>query len=199
MRETESQTIAAELIAMAEEDGRVREELARDGSLFHGYHPRMQTIHDRNAGRLAAIIDAHGWPGKPVVGEQAAHAAWLILQHAIAHPALQRRGLDLVKNEADADPIETAMLEDRIRGFEGRGQVYGTQFDWDAAGEMSPLPIENPEGVDQRRASIGLGPLEAAITDHRAAVARGPEKPPADWDRRRRDLQAWLKRVGWRS
>ena len=31
-----------ELVAMAEEDQRVRAELASDGSLFDGYHPRMR-------------------------------------------------------------------------------------------------------------------------------------------------------------
>jgi len=46
-----------ELLAMAEEDRRVRAELAADGSLFDGYHPKMQAVHDRNAARLTAVIE----------------------------------------------------------------------------------------------------------------------------------------------
>jgi hypothetical protein len=39
----------------------------------------------------------------------------------------------------DAPALQAAMLEDRIRAFEGRPQRYGTQFDWDANGEPSPV------------------------------------------------------------
>ena len=195
------QALAAELISLAAEDGRVRDELARDGSLFHGYHPRMQAIHDRNAGRLAQVIDRHGWPGRSMVGEEAAHAAWLILQHAIGHPALQRRGLALLREAArgEVHPIEAAMLEDRIRCFEGRGQVYGTQFDWDEAGNLGPLPIEDAGNVDRRRAEIGLGPLAEDLERRRVAIVQSGERPPPDGAQRRRDFETWLRQVGWRT
>ncbi len=195
------QVLAAELISLAAEDGRVRDELARDGSLFQGYHPRMQAIHDRNAGRLTQVIDQHGWPGRSMVGEEAAHAAWLILQHAIGHPALQRRGLALLRETArgEVHPVEAAMLEDRIRCFEGRGQLYGTQFDWDEAGHLAPLPIEDAGNVDVRRAEIGLGPLAEDLERRRVAGMRSGEQPPADWSQRRREFEAWLREVGWRT
>ncbi len=190
--------LAAELVAMADADLRVRQELATDGSLWAGYHPRMQAVHDRNAGRLTEILDTHGWPGRSLVGERAAHAAWLILQHAIGHPDLLRRGLALLQAApaGEVSAIELAMLDDRIRGFEGRGQLYGTQFDWDDEGQMSPLPIEDPAGVDQRRATVGLGPLAEAVERHRAESG---ETAPADRERRRREQEAWLERVGWRQ
>ena len=88
-----SAALRDELVAMAEEDQRVRAELAAEVSLFDGYHPTMQAIHDKNAVRLTEIIEQHGWPGRGLVGEDGARAAWLILQHAIGHPDLQRRGL----------------------------------------------------------------------------------------------------------
>ena len=47
------------------EDHRVRAELAADGSLFDGYHPRMRAVHEANAERLAAILSERGWPGEP--------------------------------------------------------------------------------------------------------------------------------------
>src|SRR4051794_34670761 len=89
-----------ELLAMAEEDQRVRAELAADGSLFQGYHPDMQAVHDRNAARLTEIVEGYGWPGRSLVGEDGARAACLILHHAIGHPALQRRGLVLLQQAA---------------------------------------------------------------------------------------------------
>jgi hypothetical protein len=65
-------TIRRELLEMAAEDGRVRAELAADGSLFQGYHPRMRAVHDRHAARLAPILATHGWPGERPVGEDGA-------------------------------------------------------------------------------------------------------------------------------
>ena len=193
--------LARELSAMADEDRRVRAELARDGSLFDGYHPRMRAVHDRNAARLTEILDAHGWPSRSCVGERAAGDAWMILQHAIGHPALMRRGLELLRGApaGEIPPIEIAMLDDRIRSFEGRGQLYGTQLDWDDAGELSPLPIEDEENVDRRRASIGLPPLGEDLRQRRAALAKTQEVVPRDVEQRRRERDAWRERVGWRT
>lgn len=72
-----------ELLSLVEDDIRVRAELAASAALFEGYDSRMADVHQRNAQRLDAIIQQHGWPGKSLVGEEGADAAWLILQHAI--------------------------------------------------------------------------------------------------------------------
>jgi hypothetical protein len=154
--------IAEELIQMHEEDMRVRNRLAADGSLFQGYHPEMESVHRRNAARLRQIIEEHGWPGRTLVGEEAAHAAWIILQHSIGEPEFMRRGFRLVQIAAAAgeiDPKLAAMLEDRICVFEGRPQKFGTQFDWDENGQMSPNKYDDLRLVEERRCAIGLTPL----------------------------------------
>ena len=61
--------LSAELIAMAEEDQRVRSRLAESGDLFDGYNVEMEAVHVRNATRLKQIIALHGWPGRSLVGE----------------------------------------------------------------------------------------------------------------------------------
>lgn len=194
------QSVRTELLAMAAEDLRVREELARSGALFEGYHPRMRELHERNAARLAAIMEEHGWPGSSLVGEDAAESAWLILQHAIGDPSLQRSGLSLLREAAvvgEVSLIHVAMLEDRIRSNEGRGQRYGTQFDWDEHGLISPLPIEDEPNVDQRRAEIGLAPLAQDTARKRQLAAENGEKPPQNWNARQREKQEWLRSTGW--
>ena len=185
---------------MAAEDLRVREELARSGALFEGYHSRMRELHERNAARLAVIMERHGWPGKSLVGEDAAKSAWLILQHAISDPSLLRRGLSLLRNAAaigEVSLIQAAMLEDRISSNEGKGQRYGTQFDWDEHGRISPLPIDDESNVDQRRAEIGLAPLAEVIARMRQLAAESGEKPPHDWKARQREKLEWLRSTGW--
>jgi hypothetical protein len=193
--------LAQELVRMADDDERVRAELLQSGELFEGYHPRLREVHDRHAARMVEILDAHGWPGRPLVGDAGARAAWLVVQHAIAHPALQRRALRMLQDAPAGDvlPREVAMLEDRIRIFEGRPQRYGTQFDWDDRGELSPLPIDEPSTVDDRRRAIGLAPLAQAIASHRTQAAAAGEFRPRDLAARRQALDAFCRDVGWRN
>jgi hypothetical protein len=194
--------IRSELLTMAEEDGRVRAELAADGALFGGYHPRMRAVHEANAERLASILRARGWPGEPRVGPEGAKAAWIIVQHAISRPAFQREALEALRQAAtrgEVPAMQPALLEDRIRTLEGRPQRYGTQFDWDESGELRALPLEDPEGLDERRSSVGLPPLADAARQHRAAAAMNGEGPPRDWTAYRRRLEQWLREVGWRE
>lgn len=67
-------TLRDELVAMAEEDQRVRAELAADRLLFDGYQPRMKAVHDKNAARLTEIIQQHDWPGRGLAGEEGARS-----------------------------------------------------------------------------------------------------------------------------
>lgn len=193
--------LADELLAMAGRDAAVRQRLLESGQLFDGYHPEMEAVHNENGRRLAEIIERYGFPGRSLVGEDGAQAAWLIVQHAIGLPSLQRAALPLIgvlAARGEIPPVNAAMLEDRIRCFEGKRQRFGTQFDWDEADELSPLPIEDIERVDTLRAEVGLPPLERSIALHRARARASNERPPKDGAKKERERQVWLKRVGWR-
>ena len=183
-------------------DLEVREELVRTGELFDGYHPRMEAVHRQNGRRLAEILDAHGWPGRSLVGEDGANAAWLVAQHAIGSPDLMRRSRDLVTRaiaSGEAEPWTFAYLDDRIRTFEGLLQRYGTQFHRDETGRLAPLPIEDPEEVDARRGEVGLEPLAERLAKMRSVAAAEREGPPPDREAWLRGYEAWLREVGWRE
>ena len=185
---------------MAAADERLRDELLRDGSLFEGYNPRMAELHARNARQLAAIVQDVGWPGRALVGEDGAEAAWRVLQHAIGSPAVQRGCLPLLREAAgrgDVPAAYPAWLEDRIAFSERRPQRYGTQFDWDRQGRMSAWPVEDVEGLAVRRAVVGLPPLEEQQERLRATVAREGERPPADYDGRQPAIREWAEQTGW--
>jgi hypothetical protein len=186
-----------QLLAMVAEDRRVRAELAATGELYQGYAPRMEDVHRRNAEDLLAIVREHGWPGRALVGEDGMHAAWLVLQHAIGQPEVQRGCLPLMREavaHGDATAAQVAYLEDRIAFFERRPQRYGTQFDWDERGFMNPWPIEDPEGVDARRAEVGLPPLAERIAQIRKQTAGAV---PPDHAKRQAEMLAWSRSVGW--
>ena len=55
-------------------------------------------------------------------------------------------------------PANIAYLQDRVLMRRGEPQIYGTQF-VGIGGELSVHPIIDPKHVDERRASVGLGPF----------------------------------------
>jgi hypothetical protein len=192
----------AELIAAANRDMQKRRELAASRRLFSGYHPEMEAIHVENARVLGEALDAIGWPGRAKVEDDGAAAAFMILQHAISVPDLQRRGLELILEsipDGQANLLDAAYLTDRIAMYEGRPQTFGTQFDWDANGQLSPAPIRDEASVDERRAEIGLPPMADTIAEMRANVAAEGERAPPDHAERRAQFEQWARRVGWRA
>lgn len=184
---------------MAKNDLSVREALVADGSLGRAlYHPRMEAVHINNAARLADIIEQYGWPGNSLVGEEGAWAAWLIAQHAIGNPPFMRHCLTLLKQAAsnsDVMPWQAAFLEDRIRMYEGKPQIYGTQFQPNNNGELEPYSIENPESVNARRLAVGLNTIEERTAELIAQSTRENIPTPPDLDEQ---YQQWLYSVGWR-
>jgi hypothetical protein len=197
------ENLRQDLLAMRAEDERVREELAQTGELFDGYHPKMEAVHLKNAARLEEMLAENGWLGKSLVGEDGAEAAWLIVQHAISRPDLQRKFLPLLKEQAERgeNPVwQAAFLEDRILSFEGKPQIYGTQFDWNERDAMSPKQIFEPEKIDERRAAVGLEtPYSEYIKAHNEAVRKSNEKPPVNFDERQRKFEEWAHKTGWRA
>ena len=190
------------LVAAARRDLDTRTRLAASGELFNGYHPEMEAVHDENAALLTRVFDDIGWPGRREYGDDGAGAAFLILQHAIGHPDLQRRGLTLLLDaipEDQANPLDVAYLSDRISIFEGGAQTFGTQFDWDANGQLSPAAVRDPETLDERRASVGLPPMAETIAHMRADAAAEGDTAPADLAERRAAYDAWARKVGWRA
>lgn len=190
------------LLRMLKMDYQYRDQLAKEGRLMDAYDPLMEKIHTDNGRRLEKIIAQHGWPHHSLVGEDGEEAAWVLAQHAISIPLLQRQVLDLLKAVRDPTPKmrrRIAKLEDRICFFEGKKQKYGTNFDWDEHQQMSPTPIDRPENVDALRDEMGLPPLAKAIAKMRHEVEGAGIKPPKNPLQKQKEFTAWLKRTGWRG
>ena len=116
-----------------------------------------------HAERLWAILDDYeSWPGRSLVGDDGARAAWLVAQFAIDDVGLQRRCLEMLEVSVacgDADPVHLAYLLDRVRMNDGRDQLYGSQFVLGEHGGLEPWPVDDPVAVDARRAKLGLPPF----------------------------------------
>jgi hypothetical protein len=195
---TMNELIRDELLAMDAEDHRVRQELSNEGALGDGYYPLMESVHTRNAARLKEIISQHGWPGRALVGDEGAFAAWRIAQHAIGDPPFQRlclRLLDEATVHGDVSPQHPAYLLDRIRMYEGKPQIYGTQFMPNEEGYWAPWKIEDPEHVEERRSAIGLRPLAELLREPDPSSRPSRERLEA-WSR---GYDEWLRKTGWRE
>lgn len=192
---------ANKLIALKERDLAHRNRLVETGHLSQdGYDPEMARVHRENTLALEEIIDAIGYPTIDKVGKQGSEAAWLVIQHAIGQPAFMRKCATLLARavaEQRASAVDLAYLTDRIAVFEGRSQLYGTQFDWDENGEMSPQHIADIETVNRRRVGIGLPRLEEQIKRMRARVLAEKLVPPSDLAERTTRFDAWRRSVGW--
>ncbi|WP_204035182.1 DUF6624 domain-containing protein [Micromonospora qiuiae] len=126
----------------------------------------------RRTDRLRDIVNRHGWPDARLVGVDGASAAWLIAQHADHDVAFQRRVLGLMcvaVAAGTADATELAYLEDRVAVNSGRPQIYGTQFGGCEDGRSVPRPIADEAGVHERRAKVGLQPLEEYLAQFQDA------------------------------
>ena len=195
-----NEDLRVELEHMRRRDERTRSRLMESGELFEGYSEEMERLHLENAARLEEILDDSGWPTRSEVGEAGVESAWLVAQHAISRPDLQRRCLsELIEAvaEEEAPAWQVAYLADRIRVNEGRPQIYGTQLDWNAEGELAPQPIEAPAEVDRRRAEVGLVPLAEAVELARRHARVEGHLPPADREGSRERREEWARRVGW--
>ncbi len=122
---------------------------------------RIGDIDAQNTAFMKATVEKYGWPGKSLVGEEAANAAWLLVQHADADRAFQARCLELITaafEKGEVTGVQVAYLTDRVLVGQGKKQMYGTQF-VGVGDEMKPAPIEDEANVDARRAKVGLSTL----------------------------------------
>lgn len=192
--------IAETIIDLKNADLALRGKLIQTENLSNGYHEEMKELHNRNAKILNDIIDSIGYPTINKVGKEAGEAAWLVIQHSIAQPEFMKKCAELLKNvvqKNQADPKNLAYLTDRIAVFEGKPQRYGTQFDWDENGNLSPNFFDDLIKVNERRKSIGLNTLEeqTAILRNQAKIEN--QSPPSDFEKRKQEMEAWKQDVGW--
>jgi hypothetical protein len=158
------EVLRAEVIRRHALDQEIRRTLGTAEALSPEHLRRMADTDADNSGWLRDVLARHGWPGRSVVGDDGAHAAWQLAQHADRHPDLQRECLDALGEAArrgDASLAHLAYLTDRVLSGRGEPQLYGTQF-WygpDGRGALRPKPISDPEHLEERRAAAGLEPF----------------------------------------
>lgn len=192
--------IAEIIIGLKNADLELRDKLILNRQLSDGYNEEMAGLHNKNAEILNEIIDQIGYPTIDKVGEESSEATWLVIQHSIGQPNFMKKCLKLLENavvEKKADSKNLAYLSDRIAVYENKPQLYGTQFDWDENGELSPHPLDDLIKVNQRRKLLGLNTLEEQTAMIRKQAKNENQSPPIDFEERKKEIEKWKKSVGW--
>ncbi len=150
-----------EILRMANEDQEARRSVIEKAD-EPGWQ-RVEQIDGKNTSRLKTIVAQYGWPGRSLVGEDGAHAAWLLVQHAAQDLMFQKDCLEKMKQSFKGGEVsarDLAYLVDRVAVAENKKQLYGTQFIFiGRCDDMKPQPIEDEQHVDERRKSVGLTTL----------------------------------------
>jgi hypothetical protein len=191
---------AEKIIALKNADMALRNRLIQSKQLHKGYNKEMEALHIKNADQLNEIIESIGFPSMEKIGKEANEAAWLIIQHAISKPEFMRKCLTMMGKQVKQtleERRQMAYLMDRIAVFEGKPQLYGTQFDWDEKGLLHPSPHDGLERVNKRRKSIGFNSLEEQTDLMRNQVKNENQIPPSDFELRKKEIESWKKQVGW--
>jgi hypothetical protein len=161
-----NEALRDELLEMSARDRQARLELPpRDAPEFPAARDALLAMDARHTARLEHLLEVHGWFGFGLVGRDGAQAAWLIAQHADGNRAFQRRFLAAMPDavsRGDADAQQLAFLTDRVCIGSGQAQVYGTQLRVTES-RLEPFEIEDMARVDERRAALGLEPLEVYL------------------------------------
>lgn len=110
---------------------------------------------------LKAIVARHGWPTIAMVGFDASNDATAMLTHTRDHAwqlSLVPR-LEKLAGEGKIDGSALATVVDKELVSEGKPQRYGTQFRV-VDGAMAMIAVEDPAGLDARRAMVFLMPIK---------------------------------------
>lgn len=185
----------SKLTPLVERDHFIREGLLSRGILSDSYHREMEKVQLENARKLQGLIEKNGFPVLSNAGEKGVRLAWIIIMHSISLPNFMRECLTQMRLAAAAQDYSLELLayaEDRVLFFEGKPQLYGTNFDWQDS-EMKPTPIQDISSLPYRRRSMGLPPMPAEVS----RVTE--ERPPRDPVKKAIEFELWLKKVGWRS
>ncbi|MCF8503413.1 MAG: hypothetical protein K9G59_00740 [Caulobacter sp.] len=178
--------LLAELFLRTARDQAARESLSWQAkkTFARGLSSTALLLYDGLVSRDAAEADAasrlwldsvyarRGWFLVSRDGKDADKFAWLIIQHADADRAFQRRAigwLEPLVATGETSPTRFAYLYDRWAAGAGAPQRYGLQGACSAPGQWTPLPIEDLPGVDARRRTAGLGSTLAEQVTERSS------------------------------
>ncbi len=149
------------LRAMVEEDQSVRV----PGKISE---PRLEAVDSKHRPEIEQIFGRYGWPKRSLVGKDAGHDFWLLVQHQPLE--FQQRmlpELEAAMRQGEASRSDYAYLYDRVRIGEGKPQRWGTQLKC-VNGLPVLSPVDDPAGLDERRRELRMPPIKDYLSGMKA-------------------------------
>jgi hypothetical protein len=81
--------------------------------------------------------------------------------------------------EGDAKAYDLAMLEDEVALAENRKHIYGTEISITVVQAMV-APMVDPRGLDERRAAVGLPPIDEYLRKAEAELGMPVDRRAID-------------------
>lgn len=126
---------------------------------------KIHVMDSINLKKVTQILDTKGWLGADKIGPNGNSTLFLVIQHADVET--QKKYLPMMREAAKdnrAHPANLALLEDRVAMHEGKRQIYGSQIQRNqTTGEYFVYPLQDPDNVNKRRSSVGLGTIESYV------------------------------------
>lgn len=160
--------MAAALAKMVEIDQLAANNAFPPEEYSHYSQPQWEAFKDSvyraGAKKANALFKRYGFIGYDLAGKEGSNDFWLLVQHADHDPDFQSKVLEKMKIEVDkqnADSRKYGLLVDRVNLNTGKQQIYGTQVDFNhQKAQAYPKNLADSATVNQRRAAIGLEPIE---------------------------------------
>lgn len=184
------QQLTQVLTAVYERDQRVRQVdfdvLRTDSLAARAFSARVHHTDSLNQSIVLPLLATYGWLPRRAIGEAAADALYLVVQHSDL--ATMKRWLPLLQEQAqqgEASKADAATMWDRVCMLEGKKQRYGTQ----AANHVRAdphvrviWPIETPVNVDSLRQQVGFTTTVQQNADRLGVEYDPREKLPTKGD-----------------
>ena len=126
------------------------------------YALQMERTDSTNLVTVKRILDTYGWPSG--LSEDANNAIFLVIDHSDLETMNKYLGVFQDAASRGILPMQDLVnLEDRILMDSGKPQFYGTQSRQVSKNGKSQIyiwPVDNPDSLNGRRASVGLSTIE---------------------------------------
>jgi len=143
----------------------IEEKYGQDSEEIKKHWQLIEETDSINLVKVKKILEERGWLGPKVIGGQGNSTLFLVIQHADIETQIKYLPMmrEAVK-AGNASASSLALLEDRVALRQGNRQIYGSQIGRDPeTGAYYVSPLMEPEKVNERRAEVGLGTIEAYI------------------------------------
>ena len=126
------------------------------------YALQMERTDSINLVTVKRILDTYGWPSG--LSEDANNAIFLVVDHSDLETMNKYLGVFQDAASRGILPMQDLVtLEDRILMNSGWPQFYGTQsrqISKEGKSQIYIWPVDNPDSLNERRASVGLSTIE---------------------------------------